>query len=248
MTNVLLQAMQAHHANMRPGFNDGTSISGFQDAIEFVRVFMGDAAIREGAVTVEGELISGLSSPEILSDSPINTMSALAELVRLKEYKDKHGKDLHYIASQKGAWLAARHALANIGTELAQYEIPVTDGRLEAYRDIWRSFQNNKTMEYREAERWMLGFMECYINEVEGTRKDLYADQISAFFEMPRPPVREINHCKCQENCPMCNADTTVSYWKSWHRHYSCKGCGFRDTGGILGEPPCKTDIEGQKP
>lgn len=54
---------------------------------------------------------------------------------------------------------------------------------------------------------------------------------------------REISHCKHEEKCPVCSAKTMVSYWKTWARSYSCESCGFRDTGGILGEPPT-TKIE----
>lgn len=49
------------------------------------------------------------------AEQPEDVVVILKELIRLKEYKDTHGKDLHYTASQKGAWLAAKAAITAMG-------------------------------------------------------------------------------------------------------------------------------------
>jgi Zn ribbon nucleic-acid-binding protein len=49
------------------------------------------------------------------------------------------------------------------------------------------------------------------------------------------------------EGCPQCKRDTLVTYHKSWSRHIDCKGCGFHDLHGILGEPPYTSDAESQR-
>ena len=42
-------------------------------------------------------------------------IEALHELVQLKDWKDKNGKDEHYVRSQPAAWENARKALAKLG-------------------------------------------------------------------------------------------------------------------------------------
>lgn len=61
-------------------------------------------------------------------------------------------------------------------------------------------------------------------------------------------PKREISSCEEQGNCPLCKREITGKYYKSWRLSMDCKGCGFRDDVGILGEPPLTkpTSIEGQ--
>lgn len=43
--------------------------------------------------------------------SQVKCIEALKELVRLKDYKDKYGKDEHYVVEQPLAWDKARVAL-----------------------------------------------------------------------------------------------------------------------------------------
>lgn len=42
-------------------------------------------------------------------------VQALNELVQLKDWKDKNGKDEHYVRSQPTAWENAKKALAKLG-------------------------------------------------------------------------------------------------------------------------------------
>lgn len=47
------------------------------------------------------------------TDDYDNLVKALEELVQLKEWKDKHGKDEHYLNAQPTAWNNAKEALKN---------------------------------------------------------------------------------------------------------------------------------------
>lgn len=62
----------------------------------------------------------GLSRPEVFEQGKANAkliaaapdlLKALQELVEVKGWKDKHGKDEHYEKSQPGAWENAKDAI-----------------------------------------------------------------------------------------------------------------------------------------
>lgn len=62
------------------------------------------------------------------------------------------------------------------------------------------------------------------------------------FWKWNTRPMREISNLDAIENCPLCKREGKVSYFKSWSRHIDCKGCGFHDLHGILGDPPYKSN------
>ncbi len=50
---------------------------------------------------------------------------------------------------------------------------------------------------------------------------------------LPKP----VSYCEEKGNCPLCKREITGKYHKSWRLSMDCKGCGFRDEVGILGNP-----------
>lgn len=85
----------------------------------------------------------------------LNALEVLKELVRLKDYKDKYGKDEHYEVEQPLTWEKARYVLSKnkqryttyedalgyinrMGLHFDHIEYMTEQGIIDMANDIWR--------------------------------------------------------------------------------------------------------------
>ena len=73
-----------------------------------VGVYSGNTHIADIA-PVENGFEETLANAKLIAAAP-DLLEALHELIQVKEYRDKHGKDEHYLAAKEVAWKNAREA------------------------------------------------------------------------------------------------------------------------------------------
>jgi len=68
------------------------------------------AEVTTGVTNFIGNHEEAEANAKLIAASPL-LLEALNELIQLKDWKDKHGKDMHYVTSQPKAWENARNAI-----------------------------------------------------------------------------------------------------------------------------------------